>query len=435
MKKTSLLIGTALIFGAHAATAAEDYACATPPSCAELGYNQTVNDCAGKKMIKCPFDTAKVFCGETTKDICEAKGYYRGYYDRLVAVKATSLGGVDGFEQFRTNTLDKSQLVNGSLATGPAISGRTATSYDTSARGGMVTGANSNMLGQVAAGNYALEAVYGGQMPSAYTSFDRATISSQYAISSDLAVSKEFLATDNALKISDIAASGKLDLTPHCCFGQKMEACPEDSTYYKCTGKCQTPAQNDLLCSLQGYNLSGPLAMCCVGQTRKTCPSNSKFYKCTGKCQIAASMTGVTDFTKLSESQYISFSCMAQGYNLSGPLATCGLGQVRSYCPTDPRYYRCSGALEYQQAELIDTCASGFVAANRDMSLSCSDGIVLNGKKSFMGDSCYRCATIAECTSGTCIKRDQLAVGLASGQLSAELSADKVDFAVGTLRK
>ena len=73
MKKTSLLIGTALLFSAHAVTAAENYTCATPPTCASLGYDQSASDCAGRKMIKCPFDTSKVFCGGD----CVSEGYQK----------------------------------------------------------------------------------------------------------------------------------------------------------------------------------------------------------------------------------------------------------------------------------------------------------------------------------------------------------------------
>ena len=49
MRKTSLLAGAALLLGAYTATAAEDYTCGTPPTCAELGYDQSVSDCSGKK--------------------------------------------------------------------------------------------------------------------------------------------------------------------------------------------------------------------------------------------------------------------------------------------------------------------------------------------------------------------------------------------------
>lgn len=75
MRKTSLLISAAaLLLGAGTATAAEDYTCATPPTCASLGYTDTVANCSGKKMLRCPFDTSKVFCSGD----CVSEGYTHG---------------------------------------------------------------------------------------------------------------------------------------------------------------------------------------------------------------------------------------------------------------------------------------------------------------------------------------------------------------------
>lgn len=37
--------------------------CATLPSCASLGFKQTPYECSGRPMLKCPFDTSKVYCG------------------------------------------------------------------------------------------------------------------------------------------------------------------------------------------------------------------------------------------------------------------------------------------------------------------------------------------------------------------------------------
>ena len=37
--------------------------CAIAPTCSELGYEQQASDCTGQHMLKCPFDTSKVFCG------------------------------------------------------------------------------------------------------------------------------------------------------------------------------------------------------------------------------------------------------------------------------------------------------------------------------------------------------------------------------------
>ena len=36
--------------------------CIVQPSCADMGYTQTIADCSDGKAIKCPFDTSKVIC-------------------------------------------------------------------------------------------------------------------------------------------------------------------------------------------------------------------------------------------------------------------------------------------------------------------------------------------------------------------------------------
>jgi len=36
--------------------------CVTPPTCAEMGYTQTESECAGKEIVRCPFDLSVVFC-------------------------------------------------------------------------------------------------------------------------------------------------------------------------------------------------------------------------------------------------------------------------------------------------------------------------------------------------------------------------------------
>ncbi|MBQ8661235.1 MAG: tail fiber protein [Alphaproteobacteria bacterium] len=56
-------------------TAAEASAqtCTEAPGCAELGYTQTASECSGKAMVKCPFDSAKVFCGVSKS--CAQLGY------------------------------------------------------------------------------------------------------------------------------------------------------------------------------------------------------------------------------------------------------------------------------------------------------------------------------------------------------------------------
>ena len=65
MRKYLLLTGAALIGLSDSAYAAIN--CAVPPTCDELGYAYTADDCAGQSTLKCPFDQEKVFCGEPAK--------------------------------------------------------------------------------------------------------------------------------------------------------------------------------------------------------------------------------------------------------------------------------------------------------------------------------------------------------------------------------
>ncbi len=39
--------------------------CATPPSCASLGYTMTSSECSGQPTLVCPFDASAVFCAGT----------------------------------------------------------------------------------------------------------------------------------------------------------------------------------------------------------------------------------------------------------------------------------------------------------------------------------------------------------------------------------
>lgn len=104
MKKTSLLIGTALMFGAHAATAAEDYACATPPTCAELGYNQYASSCTNS--VKCPFDTNKVKCIPETLKVGHIL-YSDGTTSSIYNSSKTAVGVVVDIERRYAVSLDQ----------------------------------------------------------------------------------------------------------------------------------------------------------------------------------------------------------------------------------------------------------------------------------------------------------------------------------------
>ncbi len=43
--------------------------CKVPPSCADLGYTMSQQDCSGKDYIKCPFDNSKIYC-QTNDSLC-----------------------------------------------------------------------------------------------------------------------------------------------------------------------------------------------------------------------------------------------------------------------------------------------------------------------------------------------------------------------------
>lgn len=52
----------ALAFSLGASLPAAAQTCVPPPSCDTLGFTKTVADCTGKTILKCPFDTGKVYC-------------------------------------------------------------------------------------------------------------------------------------------------------------------------------------------------------------------------------------------------------------------------------------------------------------------------------------------------------------------------------------
>jgi len=44
------------IFLLSTSTSLAQTSCVTPPTCAEMGYTQTESECAGKEIVRCPFD-------------------------------------------------------------------------------------------------------------------------------------------------------------------------------------------------------------------------------------------------------------------------------------------------------------------------------------------------------------------------------------------
>lgn len=69
----------ALAFSLGASLPAAAQTCVPPPSCDTLGFTKTAADCAGKTILKCPFDTTKVYCPgveEQTKMYALGDTYY-----------------------------------------------------------------------------------------------------------------------------------------------------------------------------------------------------------------------------------------------------------------------------------------------------------------------------------------------------------------------
>lgn len=91
MEKKYLLLGLMAILLANPASSQD---CPTvEPTCDEMGYVNTLEECDGKQIVRCPFDTTKLFCGGASGscpdgkievnelcypnyDSCEAAGYY-----------------------------------------------------------------------------------------------------------------------------------------------------------------------------------------------------------------------------------------------------------------------------------------------------------------------------------------------------------------------
>ena len=67
-------ISAAAVWAAGGAFAQQ---CTQAPSCAELGFTDSVTDCADDGILYCPFDKSKVFCRkvDNTGEQCEALGY------------------------------------------------------------------------------------------------------------------------------------------------------------------------------------------------------------------------------------------------------------------------------------------------------------------------------------------------------------------------
>ena len=82
---------SALAFSLSYGLTANAQTCVTPPSCETLGYTDSADKCDGDAMIKCPFDTSKVFCRKKklTK-VCDTIGDVL-YDDKSCAIDIDNL--------------------------------------------------------------------------------------------------------------------------------------------------------------------------------------------------------------------------------------------------------------------------------------------------------------------------------------------------------
>ncbi len=70
-----------------------------------------------------------------------------------------------------------------------------------------------------------------------------------------------------------------------CSAGQSQEFCPQNGSYYKCTGEIDASAK----CLEEGYDMLtkvGGLPICPSGQTVEWCPYMEGPYKCTGEAEV-----------------------------------------------------------------------------------------------------------------------------------------------------
>ncbi len=87
----------ALAFSLVGADEAWAQTCVPPPSCNTLGFTKTAADCAGKTILKCPFDTTKVYCpgaeeqGDTPYEVGD-EYYVNGYsLGRVIEASSTDV--------------------------------------------------------------------------------------------------------------------------------------------------------------------------------------------------------------------------------------------------------------------------------------------------------------------------------------------------------
>ena len=161
--KKYLLLGTSLIV---ASSAYAEFDCTKIPTCADLGYLQTATDCAGKNMLKCPFETDKVFCGGessggSTGQGCDTVGdiLYSDLncYDEssLPSVRATPIAVVFDTENRLAIGLNNAPSAMGWASVQEDISGLTNYSSSTTALEETTTGKENTATIVALGGDYA----------------------------------------------------------------------------------------------------------------------------------------------------------------------------------------------------------------------------------------------------------------------------------------
>ena len=142
--------------------------CAIAPTCGELGYEQQASDCTGLHMLKCPFDTSKVFCGgeacaadyalgscDTSKGTCDECG---GKYKYTACNSGWTLSGSDCAENDCSGYNSTSSNFSGCSTTASCQKG-TSTLYKCTKCSGNFTLSSSGTCScnQYCSGNYYLD--------------------------------------------------------------------------------------------------------------------------------------------------------------------------------------------------------------------------------------------------------------------------------------
>ncbi|MBS4774279.1 MAG: hypothetical protein KHX55_08430, partial [Proteobacteria bacterium] len=150
------------------------------------------------------------------------------------------------------------------------------------------------------------------------------------------------------------------------------------------SGTDTTPSCQDL-----GYTRfcsTEPCLYCAVGQTVEHCPSDSRYFKCTGEAVDLSSQR-----------------CENAGYHNNTLIKGCLVGQTKEICPYNSNYFKCVG-----EAELI-TCL-GYS--------DCSSLLCLGTKKKCPSDS-TKCICDNSCPSGTFKTSDSEACACSYGIVSS----------------